>query len=87
MGKDMKTQTNLVKRGSKYYFRTRVPADLATHYGKQEISFSLRTSDKREALERVRLERLKLDQEFTQKRALQTSPGLELSPIEIERLA
>lgn len=83
----MKSQTHLVKRGSKYYFRARVPADLVTQYGKHEIYFSLRTSDKAEALQRVRIEQLKLDQEFHQRRSLLSASPAELSDIEIERLA
>lgn len=83
----MKSQTHLVKRGSKYYFRARVPADLVTQYGKNEIYFSLRTSDKAEALQRVRIEQLKLDQEFHQRRSLLSASPAELSDIEIERLA
>lgn len=60
----MKSQTNLVRRGSVYYFRARIPQDLIAHYKKQEVIRSLRTKDKTEAIAKLRLERLMLDQEF-----------------------
>lgn len=90
MGKDMKDQTGLVRRtgSSRYYFRTRIPPDLQSHYGKSEICRSLGTSDRAQALQKVRLEKVKLDQEFSQIRAVLTvSPIDELSSLEIERLA
>ena len=43
----MQLQTNLVRRKSHFYFRTRIPTDLKSHYGKTEILISLKTSDKR----------------------------------------
>lgn len=50
----MRTQTNLVKRGSVWYFRKKVPQDLRDHYGSESIRKSLRafpaqTDAKREA--------------------------------------
>jgi integrase len=90
MGKDMKDQTGLVRRkgSSRYYFRTRIPPDLQGHYGKSEICRSMGTSDRVQALQKVRLEKVKLDQEFAQIRAvLSISPINELSSLEIERLA
>ena len=38
----MRTQTNLVKRGSVWYFRKKVPQDLRSHYGQESIRKSLR---------------------------------------------
>lgn len=38
----MRTQTNLVKRGSVFYFRKKVPQDLRAHYGQESIRKSLR---------------------------------------------
>lgn len=38
----MRSQTNLVKRGSAFYFRMKVPADLREHYGKESIRKSLK---------------------------------------------
>lgn len=37
----VRTQTNLVKRGSVWYFRKKVPADLRDHYGQESIRKSL----------------------------------------------
>lgn len=45
----MRLQTNLVRRGTRYYYRGRVPEDLKHHYGKSEIIVSLKTSDRLEA--------------------------------------
>ena len=88
MGKDMKSQTNLVRRGQIYYFRRRVPPGLVAHYGKQEVTYSLRTKDPKEAREKVRLEALKWDQEFNHIAALQVAPvAVELSDHEIAQLA
>jgi len=39
----VQTQTNLVQRGSAYYFRKKVPVDLRRHYGKESIRTSLGT--------------------------------------------
>lgn len=88
MGKEVKTQTNLVRRGQVYYFRARIPEDLRESYGSSaEKTFSLRTKDKAEAIAKARIERLKLDQEFDHKRALLgASPVADLPDTEIERL-
>lgn len=88
MGKDVKSQTNLVRRGQVYYFRARIPEDLRESYGgRTEIIFSLRTKDKAEASAKARIERLRVDQEFAHKRALLgASPVSELGGTEIERL-
>jgi integrase len=84
----VKDQTGLIRRGLIYYLRVRVPSDLLDSYEKKEIYRSLRTSDKAVALQLVRIERLRLDQEFQHKRALVFSPAAaELSDMEIARLA
>ncbi len=77
------------RKGSRnYYFRAKVPVDLQDVYEKKEVYFSLRTSDPKEALERVRLESVKLDQEFAAKRRLKEAQSVEkLSQVEIERIA
>ncbi len=87
--KDLSKHTRLHRRpGSRnYYFRAKVPVDLQDLYGKKEIYFSLKTSDQRTALERLRLESVKLDQEFAEKRRQRDAKPLErLSVIEIERI-
>lgn len=88
MGKGVKDQTNLVRREGVYYFRARVPKDLHEHYGKTVHYYSLRTKSKPEAAELARLDRLKLDQEYTHLRAIRTAALVhELSAAELERLA
>jgi len=83
----MKDQTGLTKRGSIYYLRVRIPADLKPHYNKAEIVRSLKTTNRAEAIQMVRLERIKLDQEFHQLRSIKTAPVVEeLSDLEISRL-
>jgi integrase len=58
-----------MKRGSKYYFRARIPSDLLAVYApRKEIAFSLKTRDPREAREMARIQAVKLDAEFKAKR-------------------
>lgn len=66
----MRSQTYLTRRGAVYYFRTRIPADLVPYYKRLELVISLKTTNKQEAICKARFQRLKLDQEFTQARAL-----------------
>lgn len=88
MGKDVKDQTNLVRRDAVYYFRARVPKDLQGHYGKAAHYYSLHTKNKAGAAELARLHRLKFDQEYAHLRALRNAALVhELSPAELERLA
>lgn len=86
----MKNQTNVTTRegSSYYYYRARVPSDLVSHYGRQEIMFSLRTKNKQEANSRATIEQLKLDQEYANLRAMQSaSPTQDISNDELERIA
>ena len=62
----MQLQTNLVRRQSRFYFRSRVPTDLKSHYGKTEILMSLKTSDKRVADYELAKFKVKLYAEFAQ---------------------
>jgi hypothetical protein len=73
----VRTQTNLVKRGSVYYFRKKIPADLAGHYGGREsirkslADFPSFSSAKAEAQRLARL----YDVEFeAARRAMQLPP-------------
>jgi len=87
--KDVSRPTRLHRRkGSRnYYFRAKVPVDLQGIYGKREIFFSLKTSDRQEALQRVHMESVKLDQEFAEKRRQRDAEAVErLSEIEVERI-
>jgi integrase len=87
--KDLSRPTRLHRRkGSRnYYFRAKVPVDLQDIYGKREIYFSLKTSDRQEALQRVHMESVKLDQEFAEKRRQRDAEAVDkLSEIEVERI-
>ncbi len=86
---ELSKHPRLARRGQVYWFRAKVPADLRLHYApKQEITFSLRTRDLKDALEKVRVEAVKLDQEFAVARRKQAEqPQTALSDIEIERLS
>ncbi len=65
-------QTGLFKRGSSYYFRLRIPAELIPHYGKHEFKFSLGSKDRAECIRKVRAELARLELEFAEIRARQT---------------
>jgi len=85
----LKTQLNVVKRkGSDvYYFRARIPADLQQHYGKSEAWVSLHTKDIRQANNNATIERLKLDQQLADIRALATgNTYLRATQTELERI-
>ena len=63
----------LHQRGGVYYFRAKIPQDLLGHYSpRSEIKFSLKTSNRREAIQRVHEESLRLDNEF---KALRKPPS------------
>jgi hypothetical protein len=55
---------NLWLRNGRYYLRTRVPTDLVKAFGKEHIAFSLKTSDYRTAISRLRAEQAKLEEKF-----------------------
>jgi hypothetical protein len=61
--------THLTKRGSRYSIRRKVPVDLQSHYGRNEIVKALGTSDCREAEQLCRVAGAKLDEEFMSVRA------------------
>ena len=74
----MQLQTHLVRRKSHFYFRTRIPTDLKSHYGKTEILISLKTSDKRIADYELAKLKVKLYAEFARLRG--DNFGIELKP-------
>ncbi|WP_167939802.1 DUF6538 domain-containing protein [Desulfobaculum xiamenense] len=85
----MPKHTHLHRRkgSNSYYFRAKVPVDLQEHYRKQEITYSLRTSDHKKALELVRGAAVKLDQEFAEiRRQRDAKPIQTLSKMEMDRL-
>lgn len=56
--------TRLYRRGAVYYHRAVVPADIVESYGKREELISLRTKDRAEALRRVRIKAVEVDNRF-----------------------
>ena len=74
----MQFQTNLVRRHSHFYFRSRVPKDLKSHYGKSEILVSLKTSDKRVAEYELAKIKVKIYGDFARLRG--ESFGIVLTP-------
>lgn len=72
--------THLAKRGSRYYFRRKIPLDVLPHYKGREVMRSLGTSDRREAERLARTIGVELDREFERLRANH-------SPISNEMLA
>ena len=74
----MQLQTNLVRRKSHFYFRGRIPCDLKSHYGKNEILISLKTCDRRIAEYELAKIKVKLYAEFARLRG--DDFGIELKP-------
>ncbi len=73
----MPGHTRLYRRGATYYHRAAVPVDIIATYPKTEETFSLKTKDSAEALRRVRVEAVKVDERFEQHRrwlAVQDDP-------------
>ncbi|WP_028199591.1 site-specific integrase [Paraburkholderia fungorum] len=66
--------TGLLRRGSRYYIRRRVPLDLVRIVGKSEIVRALGTSDPTEARRLCRIESVKFDQEWQALRDAPVSP-------------
>lgn len=68
--------TRLYRRGAVYYHRAVVPADIVGTYGKREELISLRTKDRAEALRRVRIKAVEVDNLFeAHRRAMRSSPA------------
>ncbi|MCV2866964.1 DUF6538 domain-containing protein [Albidovulum sediminicola] len=84
----MPGHTRLYRRGATYYHRAAVPQDIVETYGKVEETFSLRTKDRAQALIRVRIEAVRVDQLFAAHRAnLERQQNLEAAPPEGELTA
>lgn len=69
----MRLQTNLVRRGARYYFRSRVPEDLKPHYGKSEFLISLKTSNRCEAERALVALKARLFEDYARLRGLGTN--------------
>ena len=61
---NMPGHTRLYRRGAVYYHRAAIPKDIADTYPKTEETFSLKTKDHAEALRRVRIEAVRVDEKF-----------------------
>jgi hypothetical protein len=87
--RNMNGATRLMRRGSIYYFRAKVPADLLDDYApRKEIVKSLHTSDRREGERLVRVESVRQDQEFEHRRAIKKQkPIATLTPAHVARLS
>lgn len=55
---------HLAKRGSRYYFRRRIPLSLIPHFQRTEIVKALGTPNRSEAEKLARLEGCRWDSEF-----------------------
>ncbi|WP_025597982.1 site-specific integrase [Burkholderia sp. WSM2230] len=73
---------HLLKRGSRYYIRRKIPLDLQAKYqGRKEIVKALGTSDPLEARKLVREESVRLDREFDRVRQESFSPVPPAEPV------
>lgn len=68
---EMYRHPRLHQRGGTFYFRAKVPLDLLHAYPGLEIKFSLRTKDRKQALQLVQLESLRVEREFEKLRSEQ----------------
>lgn len=81
----MPKHPRLSRRGTVYQVRAKVPADIRSTYGKTEEGWSLKTRDPQEALERVRLASVEIDQRFAAHR--RKIRGHEITRLDLERIA
>ena len=70
----MAKYSGLMRRGARFYLRVKVPVDLHSTLGRQQIWKALGTSDRREAIRRYFPARAQLQATFEQARRLQLSP-------------
>jgi integrase len=84
---DLPSQIHVFNRNGTYYFRRRIPKDLLSLYPSDQIIFSLKTKDRKEADKLARAESVRLDQEFERKRChlMGRSDG-QLSDSDIEHI-
>jgi hypothetical protein len=77
----------LYRRKATYYHRSAIPKDIADTYPKSEETFSLKTKDHGEAVRRVRIAAVEVDQKFDAHRrqlvVLSQPPLLELTPEQV----
>jgi integrase len=78
---------HLQRRGGRYWFRRKVPADLRAHYGYSELVRNLGTGDRTEAARRCREVSVEIDREFARVRSEMAQANRALSPDEIRHLS
>lgn len=77
----------LYRRRATYYHRAAIPKDIADTYPKSEETFSLKTTDHREAIRLVRIAAVEVDQRFEAHRRLQKLPvQQELTPQQLKHI-
>ncbi|SNR80321.1 hypothetical protein SAMN04488503_1379 [Humidesulfovibrio mexicanus] len=84
------------KASTQFHYRRRIPLDLVDHYdGRKELSYSLGTADYKTACAKARLEAVRLDQEFEERRAkaqatarpkVKAQPRSSITELEMDRL-
>lgn len=80
----MPRHTHLLPRNGRYYLNVKVPKDLRDAFKKELIRKSLNTSDRSEAVRRLRLEVLQLDAKFAEERERkrqQSAPPKQISAL------
>ncbi len=83
----MPSQIHIFNRKETFYFSRRIPKDLLSLYPTEQIIFSLKTKDRREADRLARIESVKLEQEFKQQRSTLPDNSLQdTSDEDIERI-
>ena len=81
------SQIHVFNRNGTYYFRRGIPKDLLSLYPSDQIIFSLKTKDRKEADKLARAESVRLDQEFERKRGhLMGHSNGQLSDADIEHI-
>ena len=84
---DLPSQIHVFNRNGTYYYRRRIPKDLLSLYPSQQVIFSLKTKDRREADRLARIESVKLDHEFERQRSTLSAPsGEDISDEDIKRI-
>ena len=69
----------LTQRGSVFYLRAPVPKDIVQSFGKREVTYSLKTTDRRKALRLIANEAKSVSDRFEDHRKLQ-APGSVATP-------
>ena len=67
----------LYRRNATYWHRAAIPRDIAATYPKSEETFSLRTKDYHEAIRRVRIAAVEVDERFAEHRRREKAPVLD----------